>query len=531
MASSPPRSPVQPVPPPSLAPPPGVRHVIAVGGGRGGVGKSTLAVNLGVYLAQLGRSVALVDADPMGAELHTMLGVPLPPTPAASEDGDEDELSSVPTPVPGLRLLPQGYVRGSTTPLRPGRKPRWARRLRQLDFDYVLLDLGGGTGPATLDLFLGADLGVCATAPDPPGVEATYRFCRALFVRRIRRMLIKDRFRSRLVERAHAELEALPAPQDLVRAIARYDSVVGELAATELSKIRPRLVVNGTRLRNDTDLGPNMCDMARRYLGIDLDYVGNVEQDDSVWLSVVRRRPLLIDSPTSKSARNIERIARRVLALATTRDPSREPAPIPLVPAEPTLYDLLWTHRGSTDEELRRAYKRQREIYQPGSLALTSLLDDRGLARELTRVEEAHDTLLDPLRRRAYDISTFPELEAQAAPRSAALDAALAAERDMLCHELTREINPETDFTGSLLRKVRESQGVEIEEIAGKTKIAAAHLRAIENEDFAELPAMVYTRGFVREVAKYLKLDPAQVTKTYLKRMRDVRAEAEETGA
>src|SRR5688500_484243 len=60
---------------PGGAPPLGVKHVIAVGGGRGGAGKSIVAVNLAVYLAQLGRKVLLIDADPSGAELHTVLGL------------------------------------------------------------------------------------------------------------------------------------------------------------------------------------------------------------------------------------------------------------------------------------------------------------------------------------------------------------------------------------------------------------------------------------------------------------------------
>jgi Mrp family chromosome partitioning ATPase len=49
---------------------PRVRHVLAVAGSRGGVGSSLVAVNLAVYLAQLGRTVALIDADPSGAFLH-----------------------------------------------------------------------------------------------------------------------------------------------------------------------------------------------------------------------------------------------------------------------------------------------------------------------------------------------------------------------------------------------------------------------------------------------------------------------------
>ncbi|MEO8904145.1 MAG: helix-turn-helix domain-containing protein [Polyangiaceae bacterium] len=506
-----------------IAPPPGVRRTIAVGGGRGGVGKSVLAVNLGVYVAQLGRSVLLIDADPAGAALHTVLGLELPNVPEASEDSDEEDLPLLPTQVPGLQLVPQGYRVGSTVPVRPGRKPRWARQLQKLDIDYVIIDLGAGTGPATLDLFQSADIGICVSAPEPPAIEATYRFTRALFQRMMRRALGKDRFKMRLLERAEAELGPLPSPQELVRTVAKYDSNLAELAASELASLRPRLVVNSGRLRGDTELGPAMCDMAERYLGVHFDYVGHIEQDDAVWLSVTHRRPLLIDSPTSKSARNLERIARRVLALSTTREQPKVPA-LSLVPGEPNLYDVLWTHQSASDEDLRRAYKRQRELYQPGSLPLTSLLRGDQLRTEQARVEEAHDTLLDPLRRKAYDASVFPAERAEAPARNAALDSALEAERSMLQKELSREINGETEFTGTLLRKVRESHGVELSEIAKLTKISSTHLQAIEAEKFADLPALVYTRGFVQQLAKFLKLDATQVSKTYLRRLREWRA-------
>jgi flagellar biosynthesis protein FlhG len=502
-----------------------VRRTIAVGGGRGGVGKSLLAVNLGVYVAQLGRSVLLIDADPAGAALHTVLGIEMPNTVEASEDSDEDEpLVALPTQVPGLQLVPQGYRVGSTVPVRPGRKPRWARQIQKLDIDYVIMDLGAGTGPAALDLFLSADISICVAAPEPPAIEATYRFTRALFQRVMRRLLSKDRFKMRLLERAEAELGPLPPPQDVVRAVARYDSNLGELAATELGKLRPRLVVNSGRLRGDTELGPAMCDMAERYLGVNFDYVGHIEQDDAVWLSVQHRRPLLIDSPTSKSARNLERIARRVLALSTTREQQPRVPALSLVPGEPNLYDVLWTHQSASDEDLRRAYKRQKELYQPGSLPLTSLLRGDQLRTEQSRVEEAHDTLLDPLRRKAYDASVFPAEQAELPQRNAALDGALEAERSMLQKELAREINGETEFTGTLLRKVRESQGIELSEIAKLTKISSTHLLAIETEKFSELPALVYTRGFVQQLAKFLKLDPTQVSKTYLRRLREWRA-------
>jgi flagellar biosynthesis protein FlhG len=501
---------------------PRVRRVIAVMGSRGGVGSSIVAVNLAVYLAQLGRTVALVDADPSGAFVHSMLGVSTPAAPLDEEN--EDELHLMKTLVPGLLLEPQRYSVGSSQPARPGRKPRWAKRLRTLDADHVLLDLGVSTSAASLELFLGADLGLCVTTPEPPSVEGVYRLLRALFQRSLRRSLVRDPYNMRVVERVLASLPPLPDPPRVVQALREYDSSLGDLGAIELAKLRPRLVVNSVRLRTDNDLGPAMVDLSQRYLGVALDYVGHIEHDDAVWLSVVRQRPLLIDSPASKSARNLERIARRVQALANARELGRTPPPEAPIGGEPSLYEMLMTHPGAGDEELRKAYKRQCEIYKAGSLPLSALLSDAERLSEQARIEEAHDTLLDPRRRRAYDLSSFPERQEQKAQPKAE-DSALLAERAMLREELAHELNAETQFSGALLRKVRESQGIELDDIALITKINRAQLRAVEEEAFAELPPSVYLKGFIQELARCLKLDPTQVARTYLRRYAAWRAD------
>ena len=125
------------------------------------------------------------------------------------------------------------------------------------------------------------------------------------------------------------------------------------------------------------------------------------------------------------------------------------------------------------------------------------------------------------MRRRAYDLSTFAEPQPEGALSARSTSPALAAEQLLLQRELQREIGPDTEFTGPLLRKVRESLGLELADIAAKTKIARPHLEAIEEEKFGELPALVYTRGFLGELAKQLRLDPMQVQKSYLRRMRE----------
>ncbi len=498
-------------------------RVICIGGGRGGVGKSLLTTNLGVYLAQIGRDVVIADADPSGAGVHAMLGLDVAPSAPTSDD---EPCEPVATPVQGLRLVPSAFDPAASALLRPSRPHRWALRLERLQADYVIVDLGAGASNAALDLFLGADVGVCVTVPEPPAIEATYRFLRALYVRRLRRSLVKERFRLRLVDRATQHLGALPTPLEIIEAIARFDVGVANLARAELAQLQPQLVVSQTRLRADLDLGGSMRMLADRCLGIDLDYLGHVEHDDAVWLTVRRRRPLLIDSPTSKSARNVERIARRVLALVTSRDGrAAEPAPRSRPTAAPlTLYETLVVPRGASDEEVRRAYKRQREVYAAGSLPLTSLLYGDALASEQRLLDEAHDTLLDPARRRAYDHSTFPEPEPAPPPTPIGEGGAVGAERAMLEAELLREIGPDTHFTGALLRKVREARGIELADVAARTKIALSHLRALEEEAFATLPAVVYTRGFVQELAKALGLDPSHVARSYLARMREALA-------
>ncbi len=442
---------------------------------------------------------------------------------ASAEDvGQADALiaaRSVPTSVPGLWLLPAAH--DAVTPaltLRAARKVRWLAALRALPAEYLVVDVGPGQGDFALDLMLAADVPIAVTVPEPPAIETTYRFLRAAFRHRLRRSLVHDKLRASILDRALADFGMLPPPIELVRKLAKTDKTLADMAWAEAQRMHTQLIVNQTRVRTDLELGAWMSGLVSRHFGIALDELGHVEHDDTVWLTVRRNKPLLVDSPASKSARNIERVARRVLAFTASKS---ERGPLPPVPMDdPTLYSVLGVTRSASDEEIRRAYKRQREIYASGGLATASLLDGPQLLVAQRKLDEAYDTLLDLVRRRAYDLSTFPDPEPEVLSARTTRPA-LDAEQLMLQAELQREIGPDTEFSGTLLRKVRESQGVELLEISQKTKIARAHLQALEEERFEDLPALVYTRGFLVELAKTLRVDPLHVQKTYLRRMRE----------
>jgi cytoskeletal protein RodZ len=81
-------------------------------------------------------------------------------------------------------------------------------------------------------------------------------------------------------------------------------------------------------------------------------------------------------------------------------------------------------------------------------------------------------------------------------------------------------VDARTVFSGELMKQAREAQGIELREIAERTKIGMSYLQALEDEDYRKLPAPVYVRGFLVEYAKMVGLPRSRVVESYLERRR-----------
>jgi len=157
----------------------GGRRIIAIGGGKGGVGKSLLAANLGIYLAQLGKRVVLIDADLGGANLHTFVGVERPKVTLG--DFFEKRVARIEDCIVDTGVKGLGLVSGEGDPLwaanpRPATKNRLINQVREIDTDYLICDLPPGSGFIALDFFLVAHIGILVVVPEPTSVENTCRF-------------------------------------------------------------------------------------------------------------------------------------------------------------------------------------------------------------------------------------------------------------------------------------------------------------------------------------------------------------------
>src|SRR5687768_936832 len=118
-------------------------RMVAIAGGKGGVGKSTLAANLALAIGRLGNRVALVDADLGAANLHTMLGVLHPPSGVAELLDDRiDGLDEVALPVAPTVKLVAGTSRPGSASLGTAQKLRLIRAIAQLDADVIVVDVG-----------------------------------------------------------------------------------------------------------------------------------------------------------------------------------------------------------------------------------------------------------------------------------------------------------------------------------------------------------------------------------------------------
>ena len=468
--------------------------VVAAASGKGGTGRTLLTGNMSLLLATLGKRVVAVDAAPSGSGLHGLFGIGEPRrgvVDALAPGGPELAELVTATAVPGLHLVPGEPSAGWRGELDAEAAARIAAQARSLDADYVLIDLPAGSSRYSLDLFLAADLGVLVLVPEPPAIELGYRFLRAAFARRLE-----------CAGRVDLVAEGLPWPLDLYERAPEIRQ--------HLLDLRAAVILNCVRSKSDMDVARGIATAAGRRLGLPLKNLGHIDYDDAVWVSLRRRRALLVEHPEARASKCIEKVTRRLLAREAEAgagadfDPGKTESYYQLLEIEPT----------ASDEDIRRAHRLVRHLYGRDSVVGAGLWNREEIDALQRRFDEAYATLMDPARRRQYDLELFPD----GIPASTRSWQRRGRPESLTPPRSAPAIAPDADLNGPFMRELRESMGIELREISERTKISTAYLGAIEGEEFERLPAPVYVRGFLVEYAKMLGLDVTRVLETYYQR-------------
>ncbi|QDU72174.1 MinD/ParA family protein [Mucisphaera calidilacus] len=240
-------------------------RAIAIASGKGGVGKTTLSVNLAVALSRLGRRVVLLDADLGTANADVLCRIESGPTLAhvvAGRCSIRDVLVEAPG---GFRLIPGASGLASMARLAEVERRRIVEQLHDVegDADLILIDLGAGVSPNVLSFAAASDQVLVVTTPEPTAVTDAYA---------------------------------------LIKTLSR-----------ESPELVQRLVVNMVRSESEAQkVFGRITEVADRFIGRSPSYAGHLLYDAKVAMSVMRRTPFTLERPNSGASRCVDELAVRL---------------------------------------------------------------------------------------------------------------------------------------------------------------------------------------------------------------------------
>jgi flagellar biosynthesis protein FlhG len=297
------------------------KKIIAVGGAKGGVGKSTLAANLAVGLAILGKKVVLADLDLGGADAHLYVGVKnLAKTWNDFLDKKVDSIKDIltPTAFKGLSLIGGDSSKLGSANLPYSHKLKIMLHLKELETDYLVIDLGGDTTYNELDFFLLADQKIVVSGTEPASVLDSYAFVKVLFNRFLQRFFSKHKsLKDLAVQIKNGSLEksknySLDFIFHEVRT--RDPQALFELKM-QLDQFRLFIVLNMTESNKDIQIAEAMQKLVKDKCFLDIGILGTIPFDKVV-RKVARRftlTPIVVENPQCQVSRNIHQMLTAII--------------------------------------------------------------------------------------------------------------------------------------------------------------------------------------------------------------------------
>ena len=295
--------------------------IYPIGGGKGGSGKSFITANLGVLFASLGKRVVLLDLDLGGSNLHTLLGLTNP------RSGLHDFLNKtvsdlhdtvVETLIPNLFIISSVRCSMEIANLFYVQKMKIIKAIQGLQYDCILLDLGAGTNYNTLDFFLASNEGLFVVTPEPTSIENTFRFIRAVYLRKLRQLLRQKDFSDVLRELAtHSKNGVMGSPSAVIEAVTQRDRAKGELLLDRLGEFELKFVLNQFRKHTDVKLGDKIERVCNKHFYSKFKFLDNISYDERVHDSIFSKEIYIMKYPYTPTAAALQNIVNKIAANGT----------------------------------------------------------------------------------------------------------------------------------------------------------------------------------------------------------------------
>ena len=294
-----------------------IPKIIPIASGKGGVGKTFLAANLAIALAEAGHPTIAVDMDLGGSNLHSFLGLPnrFPGIGdfLKARSAELEELL-VDTATPNLRFIPGDGLSPFLANIPYAQKMRLISKVKKLPAEYILLDLGAGTSFNTIDFFRISRYGIIVTRPEYPSIMNMLGFLKHFVLRLIERTLaddqrIHDLLRSSYKQPIAEQRDSLGA---LGPKIAAIDRDAGKKVEDLCRDFRPRVLFNMGEHPDEIEIARNIDSSLENALSLKVDYFGFIFEDPDVRRSIKKQIPFLPEYRESIAAKGITMTAKRI---------------------------------------------------------------------------------------------------------------------------------------------------------------------------------------------------------------------------
>jgi flagellar biosynthesis protein FlhG len=293
-------------------------QVMPIASGKGGVGKSLVSANIAIALAQAGKRVVLADLDLGASNLHLILGVRGVKqgigTFLTNSDIDFESII-LPTEYDNLFFIPGDAEIPGMANLKSAQKAKLIRKLRSLEADYLIVDLGAGTSYNTLDFFLSSSVGIIVSSTTLTATLNAYLFLKNAVFRLMSNAFKKNSPAGEYIDNLRREgtsLQKVYIPKLLDR-ISREDPESYAVFSKSMANFHPLLVLNMLEDPEESKKAARIRRSCKEYLDVDMEHLGVLYFDHLQEVALSSRIPIIAYKPQSVLSQGIYRLADKLI--------------------------------------------------------------------------------------------------------------------------------------------------------------------------------------------------------------------------
>ncbi|MBP7433087.1 helix-turn-helix domain-containing protein [bacterium] len=501
---------------------------------KGGAGTSVITANLAIYLAQKGKKVLLMDAALNGGTLHTYLNLP---SYAVSEDVSEhfSVLPLITSDYQNLSFF--SNLKGAVGSLKVSdHLVRWQTELRQSQFDFLFIDMGSRIDHDLLDTIGMVDYSIMFMSSDHVSIEKSNYFFKELVNYRFRNLELKYDLSYTVQNLKRTRKDMLFTFRNLLLMTSSVAPKNAAQVAEVINGLKIGIVYNAIRSSSEKELASLYQFIIRSSFGIEADFIGELSYSDVVTTSIATMKPVVTLEKNGEFVDALDDIASNMSQQLFQKKGVDQKKKNRLSPF--TYYEMLGLDRGCSTLDINNQYEKLKKVLNIDNPVLRAVFDDEQLYVFNSLLESVYKQLSDHEIRKEYDMEieqhlnsvedSFPDIfllsEIVKKYYRSKKGTTKLVKKDVFGREAERtgENVEELDFVdvnkifekfrneniiGSVLKKIREESGISVKSIVTSTKISHFIITAIENDNYSQLHADIYVRGFLKNYCRAIKLN------------------------